>query len=54
MWDHMPRQEAADVVSVSDEFKDVADEDQWPAMEDWLMQQQSRFRSALDAVGALA
>lgn len=50
VWDDMPGRKAARIVVVSDEFKDVADEDQWPAMMDWLIEWQLRFRAALDAV----
>ncbi|GAB3263697.1 hypothetical protein GCM10027448_38980 [Nocardioides dilutus] len=50
IWDAMPERKAARVVVVSEEFKDVSDEDQWPAMIDWLLDWQLRFRAALDAV----
>ncbi|SFC85773.1 protein of unknown function [Nocardioides terrae] len=52
IWDDMPGRKACRIVVVSDQFKDVADEDQWPAMFEWLIQQQLRFRAALNAVAA--
>lgn len=53
IWDAMLERKAARVVVVSEDFKDVADEEQWPAMADWLIDQQVRFRAAIDAVGGL-
>jgi hypothetical protein len=53
MWDAMPGRKAARVVVVSEEFKDVANEDQWPAMVEWLIEWQLRFRAAIDAVAAV-
>ena len=53
IWDPMPERKAARVVVVSPEFKDVADEDRWPAMIEWLIEWQLRFRAAIAAVGPL-
>ncbi len=53
IWDDMPGRKAARVVVVSERFQDVADEERWPQMIDWLMDMQLRFRAAIDAVGGL-
>jgi len=53
IWDDMPGRKACRIVVISEQFKDVADEDQWPAMIDWLIEYQLRFRSALEAVSAV-
>lgn len=53
IWDPMPERKAARVVVVSTDFKDVADEDRWPDMIDWLVDWQLRFRAAITAVGPL-
>jgi hypothetical protein len=45
----MPGGETARIV-VSEEFKDVAEEDHWPAMIKWLIEWHLRLRAALDAV----
>lgn len=50
IWDDMPGRKAARIVVVSDQFQDVADEDQWPAMMEWLIEWQLRFRAAIDAI----
>lgn len=50
IWDEMPGRKAARIVVVSEQFKDVAEEDQWPAMIQWLIEWQIRFRAAIDAI----
>ncbi|MCX5044082.1 DUF4268 domain-containing protein [Aldersonia sp. NBC_00410] len=52
VWDMMPGRKASRV-SVTSAFNDVADVDQWPAMLDWLLDQNVRFRRAIEAVGGI-
>lgn len=52
-WDEKPGMKSASVAVVS-RFTDIAEVDQWPVMIDWLIDQLTRFRSAIDAVGGLA
>lgn len=50
VWDPMTRRKATRVI-VSSPFPDMPDESQWPAVNEWLITQQTRVRNALDAVG---
>ena len=52
VWDEMAGRKAARVY-VTSPFDDVADVDQWSAMMDWLLDQQVRFRRAIQAFGGL-
>jgi Domain of unknown function (DUF4268) len=52
VWDEMAGRKAARVY-VTSQFDDVADVDEWPVMVDWLLDQQVRFRRAIQAVGGL-
>lgn len=54
-WDEMPDSKDARVY-VTSPFQSVvvADQDKWPAMIDWLMDQHVRFKRAIDAVGGLS
>jgi hypothetical protein len=49
----MPGRKAARVI-VASGYTDLAAEEDWPAMTEWLIEQQVRFRAALDAVGGIA
>jgi hypothetical protein len=51
-WDERIDSKSA-AVYVSSEFSSVTDEDQWPVMLDWLLDQHARFRSAFEAVRGL-
>ncbi|WP_197520445.1 DUF4268 domain-containing protein [Mycobacterium sp. E2479] len=51
-WDDKPGKKAA-AICVTSQFADVADVDLWPAMLDWVLDQQERFRQAVEAVGGL-
>jgi hypothetical protein len=50
-WDDKPDKRAAAVYFKSS--FDVKNEDQWPAMLDWLVDQHVRFRHAIEAVGGM-
>jgi hypothetical protein len=52
-WDDKPGKKAA-AICVTSQFDDVADVDLWPAMLDWVLDQNERFRQAIEAVGGLA
>lgn len=52
VWDEKPGKKSA-AVYVKLSFTDVADVDQWGAMIDWLIDQLTRFRKAIDAIGGL-
>ena len=49
-WDDKPGKKAA-AICVTSQFDNVADADMWPAMLDWVLDQQVRFRQAVEAVG---
>lgn len=49
-WDPMPGRKATRL-TVWSPFTDMPDESQWPAVNDWLIAQQDRVRTALDAIG---
>jgi hypothetical protein len=49
-WDDKPGKKAA-AICVTSQFDNVADADLWPAMLDWVLDQQVRFRQAVEAVG---
>jgi hypothetical protein len=49
-WDDKPGKKAA-AIGVTSQFENVADADLWPAMLDWVLEQQVRFRQAVEAVG---
>jgi hypothetical protein len=51
-WNAMPNRKATRVL-VTSAFNTVADEDKWPAMIDWLLEQHERFRQAIQSVGGL-
>jgi hypothetical protein len=51
-WDDKPAKKAA-AVYVQSEFKNVASVDEWPAMLDWVMDRQVKFRQAVEAVGGM-
>lgn len=51
-WDEMPDRKGARVY-VTSPLGDVTDLDQWPAMIDWLLDQYTRFRQAIEAIGGL-
>jgi hypothetical protein len=52
VWDEMTGRKSARV-SVTSEFADIGNIDQWPSMVDWLLDQHARFRRAIQAVGGL-
>lgn len=52
VWDDKPGKKAA-AISLTSEFKDVANVDLWPAMLDWVIDQHGRFRQAVEAVDGL-
>jgi hypothetical protein len=49
-WDDKPGKKAA-AICVTSQFDNVADAEVWPAMLDWVLDQQVRFRQAVEAVG---
>jgi Domain of unknown function (DUF4268) len=49
-WDAKPGKKAA-AIGVTSKFENVADADVWPEMLDWVLDQQVRFRQAVEAVG---
>lgn len=49
-WDDKPGKKAA-TVGVTSHFDNVADVELWPAMLDWVLSQQVRFRQAVEAIG---
>ena len=51
-WDEMPGSKGARVY-VTSSFDGVADQDNWPTMMDWLLDQHVRFKRAIQAVGGL-
>ena len=51
MWEELDGRKSTRVSTYSDVFLDVAQIDQWPAMVDWLLDQQLRLRRGLNAVG---
>jgi hypothetical protein len=52
-WDDKPGKKAA-AICVTSQFDDVAHVDLWPAMLDWVLDQNERFRQAVESVGGLA
>lgn len=50
IWDDKPGMKGAAIYVVSP-FQSIDETDSWPAMLDWIMQRQVRFRRALAAVG---
>src|SRR5690348_15742017 len=52
-WDDNPGKNAS-AICVTSQFDDVADVDLWPAMLDWVLDQNERFRQAIESVGGLA
>lgn len=52
-WDAKPGKKAA-AVFVQSQFASVMHVDQWPAMLDWVIDRNLRFRQALNAVGGIA
>jgi hypothetical protein len=52
-WDDKPGKKAA-AIGVTSQFDNVTDADAWPAMLDWVLDQQVRFRQAVEAVGGAA
>ena len=52
LWDEMEGRKATRIVLLS-EFTSVTEVEQWPAMIDWLIDGQARFRAALAAVGGI-
>ncbi|GHG51865.1 hypothetical protein GCM10011331_15970 [Flavimobilis marinus] len=51
-WDNMDGMKATKIVLTSP-FMSINDRDQWPAMAEWLIETQERFRRALDAIGGI-
>jgi Domain of unknown function (DUF4268) len=49
-WDEKPGEKGA-TIYVESQFESVMNEDEWPAMLDWVIDQHVRFRRAVDAVG---
>jgi hypothetical protein len=49
-WDDKPGKKAA-AITVTSQFDNAADTEVWPAMLDWVLDQQVRFRQAVEAVG---
>jgi hypothetical protein len=45
-WDDKPGKKAA-AVYVQSDFKDVLSIDEWPAMLDWVMERQVKFREGV-------
>lgn len=52
VWDEKPGMKST-AIYVRSPFTDVTDEQQWGAMIDWLIDQLTRFRRAIEAVGGL-
>lgn len=52
LWDDKPGKKSA-AVYLQSEFGDVTDVEQWPAMLDWLLERNVRFRRAIEAVGGV-
>ncbi|TDK96481.1 hypothetical protein EI067_15370 [Mycobacterium paragordonae] len=52
-WDNKPGKKAAAVL-VQSEFENVLNVDQWPAMLDWVIDRNVRFKQAVEAVGGIA
>ncbi|MFV8170897.1 DUF4268 domain-containing protein [Mycolicibacterium peregrinum] len=52
VWDERIDAKSA-AVYLSSEFSSVTDEDQWPAMLDWLLDRHGRFRTAFEAARGL-
>lgn len=49
-WDDKPGKKVA-AIGVTSKFDNVTDADVWPVMLDWVLDQQVRFRQAVEAVG---
>jgi hypothetical protein len=52
-WDDKPGKKAA-AVYVQSEFESVMHVDQWPAMLDWAIDRNVRFRQAVEAIGGVS